>query len=171
MDSEKEIWSSIEDFPDYGVSNLGRVRSYKVSCRRKPCILKGFVNSNKYHGVTLYEQDKSSNFYTHRLVLEIFVGPCPDGHEANHKDGIKANNKLENLEWITLSKNQAHAYFTGLRNNRGVMARNVKLGDKDVIEIRRLAESGIRQNIIAKMFKISSQNVNTIVHRLSWRHI
>lgn len=63
----------------------------------------------------LLNNGSHQKFRVNRLVLEAFVGPCPDGHESNHKDGIKSNNDSENLEWVTHSENVQHAYRLGLK--------------------------------------------------------
>ena len=166
MEQKKaETWKPIKNFSDYEVSNLGRVRSYKVSWK-DPNILVGSITWNGYNRVTLRRQNKGFHFFIHRLVLEAFIGPCPDGYETNHKNGVKTDNRLKKLEWIASGKNQTHAYQTGLRR-----APKARLRDKEVLEIRRLVKSGIKQTIVAKMFKVSPQNVNMIIHRLIWNYI
>jgi len=170
--TEKEIWKPIKDFPDYEVSNLGRIKSYKrVAPWKDPLISDGSISKEGYYRVTLFRQSKPSHFLVHRLVLETFVGPCPLGCQTNHKNGIKIDNRLKNLEWVTFGDNIEHAYRIGLKTNRGIMNSNAKLRNEDVLEIRRLAKKGIKKTIIAEMFKISSENVYTIAYQLSWRHI
>jgi hypothetical protein len=53
--------------------------------------------------------------FVHRIVAAAFIGPCPDGLEINHKNGIKLDNRAENLEYTTRSANMKHAYDSGLR--------------------------------------------------------
>ena len=55
----------------------------------------------------------------HRLVATAFLGPLPEGHETNHKDGDKANNRAGNLEYLTNSENQLHAYLNGEQSGPG----------------------------------------------------
>ena len=171
MKNETETWKGIKDFSDYEISNLGRVKSYNVPCWRDSRILMGSINRNGYYRVTLSKQEKEFYFYIHHLVLNAFTGLCPEGHEANHKDGIKTNNRRSNLEWTTHSKNMAHAFQIGLINTKGSKAPNAKLRDEGVLEIRRLAKLGIKQTIIAKMFKVSRGNVDMIIRRWTWKHI
>jgi len=167
--TEKEIWRPIKDFPDYKVSNLGHVRSYKVHWKNSRVL--GNINPNGYSKVVLSKEGKLSNFYIHHLVLETFVGPCPKGHETNHKDGIKTNNQVRNLEWITHSKNAAHAIQIGLHSTEGIKSSQAKLCNEDVLEIRRIAKLGIKRNIIAERFSVTRANIDHIVNRSTWRHI
>ena len=102
-----EIWKEILDYPGYFVSNEGRIKSCKQDKNGK--ILKGKINKG-YITVDLRKEGKTYNFALHRLVLSAF---CPIENEknytVNHKDGDRFNNTLDNLEWLTLSENTAHA--------------------------------------------------------------
>ena len=169
-DQEKEIWEFVKDFLDYEVSTFGRVRSNKVHWKSSR-ILKPFLLGGGYYCVDLCKEGKRSSFYIHHLVLKAFIGLRPLGYEANHKDGIKVNNKIKNLEWLSRSENLAHAHQIGLRNQNGENNSQAKLKSKDVLRIRELIKQNIRQATIAKMFKISDTLVSRIVHHKSWNHI
>jgi hypothetical protein len=110
---KQEEWVSINKYPGYEVSNTGMVRSSRSGKLR---ILRAAVSVNPgYEAVALYfgeKQHKSER--VHRLVLEAFAGPCPVGFVANHKNGIKKDNHIENLEWVTQKRNHHHAIETGL---------------------------------------------------------
>ena len=102
---KKEHWKVIEEFPDYEVSDKGRIR------RLTPCkgtykgrILNTFINNVGYECVT-FKKDKQYCRTVHRLVAIAFL-PKPDGcNEINHKDENKLNNTVENLEWCTRKYN------------------------------------------------------------------
>ncbi len=108
----EEIWKPVVGEVDYAVSNLGRVKRVTKSTNTRPGkILKpGHAGVGKYPYVVL----RKKNHYVHVLVLEAFVSPRPEGCNANHKDGVKQNNKLGNLEWVTYKENSQHAVRTGL---------------------------------------------------------
>ena len=165
-----EIWKGIKNFSGYEVSNLGRVRSCKPHWRKSHIVV-GSVGSGGYHRITLSKENKAYCFLIHRLVLEAFVGPCPPGYEANHKDGIKLGNEPGNLEWTTRSKNMLHAYHLGLKTQKGLMNPKVRLKEKDVIEIREMAKQGIKKAVISKVFKITSGHLSLIIQHKLWNHI
>ena len=114
----------IEGFEDYLIFPAGKVYSLK---RKK--YLKPFNNSKGYYQVSLF---KSGNHYyklVARLVAQAFI-PNPDNKpQVNHKDGIKTNNDVSNLEWSTRSENQLHAYATGLISNSGMPKVPIKVYD------------------------------------------
>jgi hypothetical protein len=116
-----EEWKDIIEYEGlYQISNLGRVKSLKFN---KEIILKPMKLQNGYLKVQLYKL-----YYTnpkvvrpiirklvHRLVLESFIGKSD--LQCNHKNGIKTDNRLVNLEWITALENVRHSIKTGLRKN------------------------------------------------------
>ena len=116
IDLDGEIWKIIENFPDYEVSNQGRVKSLKFG---KEIILTPGKNKG-YLIVKLYKNGKKYNKTVHRLVLKAFK-PNEDlnKNECNHIDGNKTNNCVENLEWCTHSENIKHAFRVGLKNHKG----------------------------------------------------
>ncbi|WP_301121090.1 NUMOD4 motif-containing HNH endonuclease [Mycolicibacterium fortuitum] len=100
-DLDGEIWEPIPGYEElYAVSNHGRVKSLDKFGRR-PRILRQNVKHHGYRTVCLYQHSRQRRFMIHRLVLEAFVGPCPDGMECCHNDGNTSNNHLSNLYWGT----------------------------------------------------------------------
>jgi len=163
----REAWKVIEGYPDYSVSNLGRVYSRK----RSGVLLKPGVDSSGYCQVDLHENSKHKMYKVHRLVMEAFVGKRPDGMECNHKDTTKSNNVLSNLEWITSGDNQRHAYLNGLRSPlSGEKNGQAKLKRVDVFNIKKL--HGSRKyslNELGKMFNVHLSTIHHIVNNKRWR--
>jgi hypothetical protein len=82
--------------------------------RKKQATLTQFINKFGYPTVYLYKDGVKKRFFVHRLVAEAFIENIENKRCVNHKDGIKTNNDVSNLEWVTHSENTIHAYKTGL---------------------------------------------------------
>lgn len=111
-----EIWKTIEGYEGiYSVSNLGRVRrDTHPGGRIKNRIRKICIGSKGYFQVILSKSSKERTFQVHTLMAYAFLGPIPMGYTVNHKDGVKLNNTVENLEYLTKLENNRHAWRMGL---------------------------------------------------------
>lgn len=89
----KEIWKTIQDFPNYEISSLGNVRNIKKNKMMSIYFRKG------YSLVKLSANGHSKEQKVHRLVAQAFIeNPC-NYDCINHKDEVKSNNSVDNLEW------------------------------------------------------------------------
>ncbi len=171
---KRATWVAIPGWP-YEVSDSGLVRS--LGGRRgaiagrilKPQPSIGRNPSDPYDQVTLRDYPRSRIAKVHTLVLECFVGPRPtEKHEGNHKNGIKRDNRLANLEWVTRSENMLHAFRTGLRSGE---PRNVKIPPSLVPSIRARAAGGESNKSLAAEFGVDRSSIENIVKKRTWAHI
>lgn len=137
----KEIWKDITGYEGvYQVSSESRVKSlartipYRDGRNRpvKEMILNDSVDSIGYPVVALWANNRSRAYRVHRLVMTAFV-PNPNNKRCvNHKNGIKSDNRLENLEWVTYKENNQHAWVNGM--NEGIRKATGKRASKVVID-------------------------------------
>lgn len=110
---------SYEIDSDGYVQSLDKLRRFgKGGCRIrriKGRVLKPSLCGDGYECVTLSHNQKHKKFLVHRLVAAAFIPNPHSKPEVNHKDGDKTNNHVDNLEWVTRSENEVHAYRVGLK--------------------------------------------------------
>lgn len=105
----------------YSVNTEGQVISFLRAERR---VMTGSVSkdhrngASKYHMVSLSLNGTNKTWTVHRLIAEAFLPNPENKPQVNHIDGVKLNNKLENLEWVTRQENVTHAWLTGLAKKR-----------------------------------------------------
>ena len=87
------------------MSSLGRVKRVGAGQGARPGIRKQSTHPNGYKQVSLSKGNRQRTHKVHRLVLEAFVGPCPEGMESCHANDIPGDNRLENLRWGTRREN------------------------------------------------------------------
>jgi hypothetical protein len=110
-------WGIVNFEGTYEASNLGRVKSMKNYHGFSPNrILNTSPDGNGYLKVTLSMYSRLHTIHIHKLVALLFKGPCPPKHEINHKgvDGNKANNRADNLEYVTRKGNMERCVKSGL---------------------------------------------------------
>lgn len=143
-----EIWRDIPNYEGhYQVSNLGRVKAlfYKnkhgiIPNREK--FLKP-QNVRGYLRVALSENGIKNQYSVHRLVAEVFIPNNDNKTCVNHKDGNKANNCVDNLEWCTYSENEKHSHIVlGKQPINKKKVNQYDLKDNFIRQFESLAEAG-----------------------------
>lgn len=170
-DSTRTVeYRDIPGFPDYRVGDDGSVWSRKRLNRWRQLSPRPQVRG--YYSVLLSKDGIGSDFLIHRLVLLAFVGPCPDGMEACHNNGISGDNRLENLRWDTHRANSADQKIHGTKWGwPGANNPNAKLTEEQAIEVIRLRGVGLTAKAIAKMFNMSTSGVFDIEKGKNWPHL
>lgn len=133
--------------------------------------LRSYVSGGSgYPHLTLCVGGVHQNHLVHRLILEAFVGPCPDGMVACHNDGDTTNNTIENLRWDTCSANQSD------KQRHGTMPRGsghgmAKLREADIPVIRSLERDGWTKTRIAKRFGVDRGTIRFVLEGKTWAHV
>lgn len=165
-----EVWKKVVGFEDYYlVSSLGRIysnlRMPKISGVGHRSlggkIMNAEVAHNGYLRVRLQANGISKKEAVHRVVMASFVGPIGDFQTVNHINGIKTDNRLENLEYLTMSENNAHAFRIGLRSNNEPRPYN-GLTDDQAVELLKLRSEGVKFADLAQLFNVSITTVSRI---------
>ncbi len=177
-----EIWKGIKEYPRYEVSNLGRIRTDGIKIKEWDSSI------NKYITIRLTNECHSKFYLVHILVIEAFIDRPDYECEVNHKDCIKSNNKLDNLEYSTKLENMIHAkengrmkkrsgkdshmYGTNLSeetkaemkasHNKNGDHPNYILSDSQVFEIKKRRCEGEKILVLANEFNQTKANISLI---------
>jgi len=158
-----EIWKKIEGFEDYEISNKGRVRRkyLKFIKYRKPVYQKGYVC------ITFSVGSCFKKFQVHRLVAEAFIYNTENKRCVNHINGIKTDNRVENLEWCTHSENEKHSFEILGKKSNGILRRKIELKDIDII--KNMSLNGISQRKIAEIYNICQPSISLIINNKTYQ--
>jgi hypothetical protein len=181
----EEIWKPIKNFEDYyEVSDLGRFRSKdRIIFRsdgktenRPGRILKNNYYSNGYTQLFLYKENKKHTFIGHRVVAKHFLDDYSENLVINHKNMIRDDNRVSNLEVCSQKENVNKAFEIKKWNTNttpGEKCLFSKLKEKDVVNIRFLYKKGKCINTIYEIYKniVSRQTIYKVVNRKTWNHI
>lgn len=147
----------------YSISTEGKVWS-NLSNK----FLKTFIGRSGYKVVTLTGLSKSGcrlkTHMVHRLVADTYIDKVPGKDKVNHKNGVRTDNRVENLEWCTQKENVRHAWATGLAKARRDMDHpNTKLSLKTIREIfSKIDEKYGTLTRLAKRYKVSVSLIHLI---------
>ncbi|HFJ9472606.1 TPA: NUMOD4 domain-containing protein [Bacillus paranthracis] len=169
-----EIWKDIEGYEGlYQVSNLGSIKSMPNRKYKSERIKSLVVSTKGYVRVCLSKNGKAKTLLVHRVVAKAFINNPDNKAQVNHINGIKTDNRKDNLEWVSLQDNNKHAHKNGLiADNSGSKNGLSKLTEENVIEIRRLYSNGdISQSKLAKRYGVAQSLINRIIVRKLWTHI
>lgn len=162
----------VPGFPGYEVGDNGTVRSYKKrfgGTMLFPALLRPAMNEAGYEHVVLMLDGRAITRAVHRIVLEAFTGPCPEGMEGCHNDGNPSNNRRENLRWDTSRANIADKESHGTML-RGESLPSSKLTDLAVVDIRRrfLTTSRIE---LANEYGVTPDTITFAATGRRWPHV
>lgn len=171
-----EAWKGVNKYPNYEVSNMGNVRNIKFTkilrpfdrIKYGPKLLRGYLT------VHLCNKAKKgyTNFSVHSLVMAAFVGARPKGHVINHKNGIRWDNRLDNLEYCTQSHNRKQDFIMGRQSYRGEKNNSAKLNESDVLKIIKMYKTGKYTYVeLAKKFGVHMCGISNIFNGHCWSYL
>lgn len=161
----REEWRQSHCDERYLVSSHGRVKSFAIY--PKGVILKGALNECGYPTACL----GGKSYTIHRLVATAF-GIIKGNEIVNHKDGIRNNNLISNLEKSDFSHNMYHAYRDGFKKaKRGQTSNFAVLTDKKAKEIIKLDAKGETSFNLAKKFNVAHSTIRRVVRGITWRNL
>jgi hypothetical protein len=182
-----EVWKDIKGYEGlYQVSSIGRIKSFDRIVEQigkgglpfkriyKGRILVGNKHTKGYYMATLAKNKKNTPISIHRLVCFAFIPNVQNLPQVNHKNGIKTDNRVENLEWCTSSFNNKHAHSTGLNRSgykNGELHKNAKLKNMEVRKIKMGLACGIATRELASLFSVSVPTISMISKGNSWKTI
>lgn len=168
-----EVWRPISEYPNYEVSNFGRVRSInhidKLNRVREGKILKPCFDSNgNYLHVNLRKDGKQKSTNVHRLVAITFI-PNPNNYtDINHIDRDKTNNCVSNLEWCTRKYNNEYSN-TGFKGGEENPSSKITKEVATFIRENHIPnDPNFGTTALSKRFGISLSEVSAIAHRKRW---
>ena len=159
----------------YAITRDGRMWSYgnRWGASKKGRWAKEYPQYKGYTCFVLCRDGCKLTVLTHKLVAITYIPNLLNRREINHKNGIKTDNRVENLEWCTHKENMRHAYATGLVVNKiGQDHNNAKLTNLEVLEIREIYKNrSPKQRDVAKIYGVDPALIWRIIRRKCWKHI
>lgn len=172
MTNLNEIWKPINLNIGYEVSNFGRIKrlgSDKGTGHPKSDrIISGSLDVYGYYRVSITNGAEVKTLKVHQLVAIHFIDNPENKKNVNHKDGVKTNNNVSNLEWCTLSENNYHAYDTGLKDAKGTKNGRCKLTEAQVLEIYHSTDLQVP---LSKKYNVSQTIISSIKLGKTWSHL
>jgi hypothetical protein len=166
-----ELWKDIAGYPRYQVSSLGRIRTWlgrKGARLPEPWILKQ-AEVRGYRRISLTQDGEDSGHFVHRLVLEAFVGPRPDGMQACHQNGVRSDNRCTNLRWDTCKRNHADKRAHGTAQIGEKHPRAI-LDEASVVQMR-VHKGWLGSDVLASTFGVCRSAVVKVWSKQLWPHV
>ena len=171
------VWKDIKDYEGlYQINELGEIKRlpyiqshpYRIGYNMnfKGGILKQSFDRDGYKLITIWKNNKSKTYRVHRLVTQAFIPNPNNKPEVNHINGIKDDNRVENLEWSTSKENINHSIQVLNKVRNGNLNSNSKLTEKDIICIRK--DNRIHKTIAIE-YGVARTTITGIKNNRTWK--
>ena len=138
---------------------------------RKEKIMKFSHDKDGYLIFGMTKEGVMGNHKAHRVIWEYYNGKIKEGLQINHKNGIKDDNRIENLELVTAKQNVHHKNHTLNKMIYGESVHNSILKKEDIISMRKMFLDKKPTKEIANYFGVSYGCVQSIKYGYSWKHV
>lgn len=173
--SEIEVWVNLPGFEDYyEISTKGQIKRKSKQRKRgfyKEKILPLRKSSYGYYEVVFHIDNKRYKFLLHRLLAMTFIPNPENKPEVNHKNGIRTDFNLENLEWCTRQENQKHKNEILKSHNKGERHPLAKLKESDIYDIHELYKKGWSMAELSRKYNVLDTTIFKIVKGITWAHL
>lgn len=179
----KKEWKKVKGFSTYECSSDGELKTFNWKNKGVERIMKPAMDNGGYMR-TVLKRDSDGKLCTikvHRVMAITFLEGVEGKNEVNHINGIKHDNRIENLEWCSRSENLIHAYKLGLSNVKGERNPATNLKDSDVLAIRSKFTYGrkggrplpgvVSKTMLAKEYNVNVSVIKYILNRKTWKHL
>lgn len=167
------MWKKIKGYEGlYEINEAGQVKSIRriqIRSNGSPIIIsekikKPYLNKSGYVTIALIKNNTTANRYLHRLIAEAFVPNPKRLNVVNHKNGIKSDNRIANLEWCTSSHNNLHAIHTRLRKPAKAC-----ITEADALKISEMRIQGLTYEEIGAILNIPKYSIGSFLRGESYR--
>ncbi|MBQ7705993.1 MAG: HNH endonuclease [Selenomonadaceae bacterium] len=169
-DLPNENWYNVDEFEGgYQISTYGRLKSLK---RKKPKILKPGISSGGYLHFDLWKDSKYQMCTVHTLVAKAFIPNPENKPEVDHIYGIRLDNYVENLRWVTQLENDQYALELGIKKS-GEDVKNAKLTNKQATYIRKVYKADDEKfgvKALAEKFNVSVTTIRNVIKRKTYKN-
>lgn len=185
MNLQNEIWKPVVGYKDgfydglYEISNFGKFKMLPrtLNCQKGVRVTKEKIvfgsNSWGYRTVVMKKDRIRLQIGVHILVANAFIPNPENKYSVNHIDGVRSNNKVENLEWATQLEQVHHAIKTGLARYIKGEERSNSIVNENIVKLMRKEYSENRTSYakIGKKYGLARSTVGHIIRKQKWKHV
>ena len=161
----KELWKPLEEYKGIKVSSIGRIKKAANKSRKERILTIFPIDKDGYYRCSVQKLDGTwTSQPVHRLVAKAFIDNPNNKTIVNHIDSNRLNNKVENLEWVTVKENVLHSFQYGKRKQCKEVPRKTLLTDYQISQINTL-RTIYTVNQLSKLFNIKYVSLKNIIRK------
>jgi len=163
---EKELWKKLDEYPNIEISNLGRIKKLKNHKKHKDIIQSDFFkDKDGYSRINvLNKKGEIKQVGIHRLVALAFIPNLENKKCVNHRNSVRTDNRVSNLEWVTPKENVYHSFIFGNAVKRTLVPKNKVLTAFQISEIENLRRMYTLKKI-SYLFNINYSTLKNIIRK------